>query len=236
MPTLPPGALNLGTIRSLALRRAGNLNLVYDAGVWLSQLLYDLYTEWDWPFLFVSTPILLTGNTFTLPTDFLKMQDDNSFEVHRFDGTQMRRLFIDELDHATFVSVAHAGRSMGGMPEVWWPDRAAGTGEVFPNPIGHAVQTTFRYKRLPTADTTAPDPLNPTANDAVVPTFPWGLYLVQALFTQVLQYDMDPRADTEMAKTDAMIARIRKVAMPLNSVEATIPLDDTVFGPTFSTD
>lgn len=236
MPTLPQARLTLGQIRDLALRRAGNLALTYDAAVWLSQILYDLYTIWDWPFLNQVVTISFVGTTFTLPTDFLKPQDDYAFEILTFDGIPQTQQFIEERSRADFEAQSASAGLTQGMPEIWTADRETGMGIIYPNPIGHAVVAELRYKGLPSADTTPPAIATPTANDAIFPTFPWGLYLVQALTVEVFRYDSDPRADAEQARAEAMLQRIRSAAMPLRAVEPTIPLDIEVFGPPFRSD
>lgn len=236
MPTVLQSRLTLGQIRDLALRRAGNLALRYDASVWLSQLLYDLYTQWDWPFLFNTISISLAGPQFTLPLDFEKMQDDYAFEIVTFDGQPQQQTFILERSRGEFEATGGDLALNVGVPLTWTADREEGLGLVFPNPVGHAVVCTFRYKAIPTADTTPPPTTDPTANDALFPTFPWAFYLVQALIVEILRYDSDPRADAEQVKAEAMLQRIRSSAMPLHSVEDTIPLDAGVFGPVFRTD
>src|SRR5438309_3840 len=136
MPSLPPGRLTFGQIRNFALRKAGNRAVIDDANIWLTQLLFELYVEWEWPFLMaVATP-----------------------------------------------------------------------------------------------------PTTPTAKDALVPVFPYHLFLVQALYVLALEYEQDPRASDERQKVVTQLAAIRGTAMPLRSQPGVIPLDPDVFGTPFTED
>lgn len=237
MPTLPPGRLTWGDIRRFAMAKAGNRAVITDANLYLSQLLYQLYTDWAWPFLMVTVPMTINGPTFTLPTDFLQAQDDNSLQVMTWDGQNIAlpMAFILEKDPATFYATQQVNTS-GGMPRIWMADRNAGVGRVFPDPTGHSLVVTFRYKMLPFAET-IPAPLStPLANDAIVPTFPYHGYLVAALAAMIMDYEADPRAALAVQMADALLARIRSNAMPLRSQEPVIPLDPEIFGAPFTED
>src|SRR5205814_8412844 len=113
---------------------------------------------------------------------------------------------------------------------------AAGIGRVFPDPTGHVAAATLRFKFLPVADTTPAPENTPTANDALVPLFPYHLFLVQALYVLALEYEQDPRASEERQKVVQQLAAIRGTAMPLRSQPGVIPLDPDVFGTPFTED
>src|SRR2546423_638922 len=78
---------------------------------------------------------------------------------------------------------------------------------VFPDPTGRVAAATLRFKFLPIADTTPP--VTPTAKDALVPVFPYHLFLVQALYVLALEYEQDPRASDERQKVVQQLAAIR---------------------------
>ena len=238
MPSLPPGRLTFGQIRNFALRKAGNRAVIDDANIWLTQLLFELYVEWEWPFLMAVSSMQLTGPTFPLPTtpgEFLQAQDDNAFNVVTFDGQPINppQSIVSETDPATFATTV-VQQASGGMPRIWTADRGAGIGRVYPDPTGHVAAATLRFKFLPIADTTPPT--TPTAMDGLVPVFPYHLFLVQALYVLALEYEQDPRASDERQKVVQQLAAIRGTAMPLRSQPGVIPLDPEVFGTPFTED
>jgi hypothetical protein len=235
MPTLPPGKLTFGQIRDLALRRIGNTGLAVDAGVLLSQLLYERYMETDWPFLFTAAAVTINGPTFPLPVDFLKPQDDRAFLLQTFDGGLTGGVVILEEDRETFDAFAAPGTARG-MPQRWTADRNAGLGLVYPDPSGHVGAATLRYKQMPTAETTPPPATTPSANDALVPIFPHHLFLVQDLFVLLLQAENDPRADTEEGRRDKQLQVLLGTALPLRATPPVIPLDPEIFRPNFTGD
>jgi hypothetical protein len=233
MATLPPGRLTRQQIRDLALRQVGNPSLDTEAKTWLAQLLHELYLTYDWPFLSVATTVAITGPSFTLPTDFLKPLDDAGETVTGRRSTALQVATVDGLsqiglvtlrDRATYDALA-AGQTLFGVPPTdWHADYALGQGVVHPNPTGHSVVASLRYKSLPAE----PDPsLEPTD----VPAFPWSLYLVDALFVMGLRYEGDPRTDTEGQKLEKKLAWIRGMAIPRGTTSATIPLDPQTFRP-----
>src|SRR2546426_2660291 len=234
MAQLPAGRLTRGTIVSLALRKAGNTQLAvgptYDAQTWLNQILSDLATEWSWPILMTSTPVSITGPTFSLPADFLKAQDDAGIVLTSIDGGA-QRIFLDEVDRFTLeVSQPSSPGGIGGFPRLWHADRNAGLGLVFPDPTGHVCLGTLRYQFEP-----ADIAVDPTG-DATVPWFPWPFYLVQALYVQTLAFEADGRGNAETLKPDDMLQKIRKAAKPLRAQEPVTPLDPQVFDTPFRSD
>jgi len=231
---LPPGQLTFGQIRDLALRRLGNPGVVADAGTVLSQILFELYTGWEWPFLnFTAFPVI-TGPFFFLPPDFLKTTDDRGLTISTIDGASAFGQAINETDPFTFSAISQP-QSLG-VPQIWTVDRQAGIGNVFPNPTGHVIVTTLRYKFLPTADVSPPSATNPNSKDAQFLTFPYSLYLVQALFCEMMKFENDPRQPVQESLRDKQFTLLRQGAQPVYSQVPVIPLDDDVFGATFSSD
>lgn len=226
MPT-PPGRYTRQQICDLALNRAGNRSLDRDAKLWLGQTLFDLYTLYDWPFLCVAQAMTITGPAFALPTDFMAAQDDVALRPTSWDGQGFAGRPLLELDRATFDQ--HAAEGSGGVPLYWHADRANNLGLVAPDPAGHALWATLRYKRLP------PEPAA-AAEAADVPVFPWHTYLVQAVYVTALQHERDARALPAKLELDAMLATIRRGAFPLRTQAPTIPLDPTVFSTPFQGD
>jgi hypothetical protein len=235
MVALPPGQLTFGQIRDLALRRVGNTALVVDGGTLLSQILYETYVAWEWPFLNVTATVSISGPSFVLPPDFLKATDDRALEVVTFDGGSASGSVVREIDPYTFNTVSQPQTSFG-RPQLWMADRANGVGLVFPDSTGHVAVCMLRYKRLPLNEIAPPPPGTPTANDAIVPVFPYHLYLCQALFVELLKFEKDARADAEEARANRQFTTLQMGAHPLRSQVPIIPLDGTVFGPTFSGD
>ncbi len=221
MAQIPTGRYSRQQIRDLALNRAGNRRLDSDATSWLAQLLFDLYTLYDWPFLNTSAALTVTGPTFPLPTDFQRSQDDGGLWWTSLDGQPLTYARVIELDPMAFDSYTHANLS-GLPPQRWLADLSAGVGRVSADPTGHTLTGTLRYKFLPAEPATASEPTD-------VPVFPWHSYLVQALYVTALEHEKDPRAAQEVMIRDQQFALIRRGSAPRRSQPVTIPLDNTVF-------
>lgn len=233
---LPPGQLTFGQIRDIALRRLGNTAPIADAGAILTQILFELYTGWEWPFLNITVQLpAFTSAIFNLPLDFLKTTDDRGLTLVTIDGAPAFGRAVNETDPFTFNAVAAASNSLG-VPEVWTADRQASAGRLFPDPTGHVIVARLRYKQLPTGDVTPPATLDPHSKDAIIPVFPYSLYLVQALFCEMMKYEKDERQPIQEQLRDKQFTLLRQGAMPLYSQVPVIPLDDDVFGATFSGD
>lgn len=230
MPTIPPGRYTRQRIRDLALNRAGNRALDADAADFLAQHLYELYTLADWPFLYVSAPLTLTGPTVDLPDDYLTAQDDHAFQIVAVDGSPQSNLFAVEVSPDELAAMlAPAGSSSGNVPTYWAVSRSDTTATVAPDPTGRRIDVVLRYKRLP------PEP-DQTTEPQDVPVFPYHNYLVQAVYVFALEHERDARAQAEAASRDNLLAMIRRGAAPLRSQRADIPLDPLVFGRPFRGD
>ena len=233
MPTLPTGRLTRKQIVDVALRRAGNTQLAsgpnFDAQTWLNQILYDLAVEWSWPTLMTTTTVAITGPTFSLPTDFLKAQDDAGLILTTINGGS-QRVFLDEVDRYTFEVAQPTNVGTGGFPRIWHADRNAGLGRVFPDPTGNTIVAQLRYQQLPS------DIAVDTSGDSTIPWFPWSWYLVQYLFVRTLEFEADVRAGPERDRANAMLEKVRQAAKPLRAQEPVIPLDPQVFGTPFVRD
>lgn len=225
---IPVGRYTRKQIRDLALNRAGNRRLDADATAWLAQLLFDLYTLYDWPFLWASTTVTLTGPTFGLPGDYLSSQDDESLVITAVDGMTQGNVVVAELDRTTFESLG-TQLSSGPVPRFWHADLADGVGLLAPNPTGHTIAATLRYKFLPAEVDAANEPTE-------IPMFPWHSYLVQALYVLALEHEKDGRALQEAAVRDQMFQQIRRGWAPRNARQTTIPLDGRVFRVPFQGD
>lgn len=238
MATVPTGRLTRKQIVDLAARKAGNTQLAAnsatagaDAQTWLNQILFDLYSQYNWPFLNTSTSLVLTSVSFSLPTDFLKAVDDYSFQVQTVNGAS-QQFFILEVDRGTFEATTFSTQATvtSGLPRIWTADRNTGMGKLFPDPSGTTLVATLRYQFLP------PDIDVTTAGDSTIPTFPWHFILVQALYVQMLEFESDPRVESERAKLERMLEGVRQAAQPLRAQEPMIPLDPTVFTTPFRSD
>ena len=230
MPTIPPGRYTRQRIRDLALNRAGNRALDADAADFLAQHLFELYTLADWPFLYVSAPLVLTGPTVDLPDDFMTAQDDHAFQLIAIDGSPQANCFAVEVAPEQLAAMAPPpGSTAGGVPTYWAVSRSDTTAQVAPDPTGRRIDVVLRYKRLP------PEPL-PANEPSDVPVFPYHNYLVQAVYVFALEHERDPRAQAEGATRDNLLSMIRRGAAPLRSQRADIPLDPLVFGRPFRGD
>lgn len=230
MPTIPPGRYTRQKIRELALNRAGNRALDADATAFLSQHLFELYTLADWPFLYVSAPLVVGGPTVDLPADFVTAQDDHAFQIVAVDGSPQANCFAVEVAPEQMAALAPpVGSTSGGVPVYWSVSRSDTTATVTPDPTGRRVDVLLRYKRLP------PEPL-PANEPADVPVFPYHNYLVQAVYVFALEHERDARALPEAAVRDKLLAMIRQGAAPLRSQRADIPLDPLLFGRPFRGD
>lgn len=233
MPSaIPTGQMTRLQIRDLALNRAGNRALATDAISWLAEILFDLATLWDWPFLMVTTTVTITGPTFDLPSGadgaFYQTQDDAGLKPLTWDGQTVGGATpILEVDRQTF-DVGHDPNGFG-QPIFWTVDRSGGVGYVSPNPTGHTLTAQLRYKRVPFAVAAADEA-------ADVPWFPWHNYLVQAVYCEALQHEKDPRVTEAVALREQMFDRIRRGSSPRMAQHATIPLDPTVFRASFRGD
>lgn len=225
---IPPGRYTRQRIRDLALNRAGNRKLDADAADFLAQYLFDLYTTYDWPFLFDSASLTITGPSVALPSDFLQAQDDEAFRIVSVDGQPYRGPAVLELDRGAFDAI-NAGGAQGSPPTHWSADRATNLALVTPDPTGHTLLATLRYKRLPKEPAPEDEPTD-------VPVFPWHNFLVVAVQAWAYEHERDARATELLVKRDAMLAQIRRGAFPLRSQAGTIPLDPTVFGRPFRGD
>ena len=230
MPTIPPGRYTRQKIRDLALNRAGNRALDADAADFLAQHLFELYTLADWPFLYVSASLTLSGPTVDLPDDFVTATDDHAFQIVAIDGSPQANVFALELSPEELAAIAPpAGSSTGGVPVYWAVSRSDTTASVAPDPTGRRIDVLLRYKRLP------PEPL-PADEPADIPVFPYHNYLVQAVYVFALEHERDARAQSEAAARDNLLSTIRRGAAPLRSQRADIPLDPAVFRPPFRGD
>jgi len=220
---VPTGQFNRGTIIDLALRRVGNTAIKVDARSWLDQILFDLYTQFTWPFLLTLTTFSLTARTFTLPSDFLRAPHDHAHQITAVNGATTRGT-IYEIPRADLET---RPSDTAGVPRVWTANLSAGVGILWPVPDSTtSTSTQLLYQRLP-AQLTA---------DTDVPTFPWSQYLVQAVYVAALEYERDGRSVQETARREALLNTLRQTSAPWRQHEPTLPLDAQVFSPGFRDD
>jgi len=242
MPLVPTGRLTFQQIRDLAVRKAGNTQLGVPltngpspATIWLTQILYDLYTQYEWPVTMKANPALALGGTsFTLPTDFYESQDDQSLIVTQSDG-QLQASVVLETDNGQYAMLS-ATQALGTVPFYWTVDRQNGLGLLFPNCSGHTNIANFRYRSLPITETTPPTTNDESVINATVPVFSNSRYLIQALFVEILQYERDPRYDTEKIVLEQMKKEVLTGLNVLNASSREIPLDADVFRKPFRGD
>jgi hypothetical protein len=227
MPTIPPGRYTRQRIRDLALNRAGNRALNADATDFLAQHLFELYTLADWPFLYTTASLTITGPNAALPTDFVTPQDDHALQVLAIDGAPSGGGFVTEVSPELLA--AYDGTARGVPPRLWSVSRGDATARLYPDPSGHTVAALLRYRRLPPEPAAADEPSD-------IPVFPYHNYLVQAVYVFALEHERDPRALAEAGVRDGLLTLIRRGAAPLRSQRSDIPLDPLVFGRPFRGD
>src|SRR5262245_59672011 len=159
MSQIPTGLLTRAQIIDHALRRCGNTkaSVRTDAITAFNQILFDLYTQYEWPFMVASdSTISITTSQFTLPIDFLVSQDDHAPVLTSINETP-QRIALPEVDRATFDLY---NPTATGTPTLWHADRANGLGLVWPQ-ANAVCGATLRYRRLP----------DPTTSDDDIPEF-----------------------------------------------------------------
>jgi hypothetical protein len=238
---IPTGRLTFQQIRDLAVRQAGNPQLGQPlttgpspATIFLTQILYDLYTQYEWPFLFKTVTLNLVTDSFALPDDFYESQDDNALIVLQSNGLQQAQVVI-EVAADEFYGMA-ATQAVGNIPYYWTADRQNFVGLLFPNCIGNTNTAQFRYRAIPAVETTPPLTQDETVINAIVPVFPWANYLMQSLLVMCLQYERDPRYDMEVQKLEMMRKQVLQGSSVFRASSATIPLDPDVFRRPFRND
>ncbi|HKF98944.1 MAG TPA: hypothetical protein VKB20_11840 [Steroidobacteraceae bacterium] len=188
----------------------------------MSQHLYELYTLADWPFLYVSAQLVISGPTAQLPVDFVTAVDDHALQILSNDGNATPNTFALELSPEELAARSGPGMQAGSPPLFWAVSRSDTTASFWPNPSGHNVLALLRYRRLP------PEPIS-VNEPADVPVFPYHNYLVQAVYVFALEHERDPRAMQEAQIRDRLLAGIRLGSAPVRSQRADIPLDPTKF-------
>ena len=136
MPTIPPGRYTRQRIRDLALNRAGNRALDADATDFLAQHLFELYTLADWPFLYVSAPLSITGQTVDLPADFVSVADDHGLQILAIDGQPTPDTFVAEVAPELLAARSGPGMGSGPPPQYYAISRSAESGEFRARPVG----------------------------------------------------------------------------------------------------
>lgn len=237
---IPVGQFTRKQIIDRALRKVGNTALGtspdYEAQLWLNQILFDIYSQYDWPFCRGTvTDQLLTGNSFSVTTaayitaagaGFLRPAHDVAMVVTAINGLPQGAL-VREVDRRQFEIVTALNATVTGtIPEIFCVYQEAGIVKVYPT-VSTSVTFSLTYFFMPA--TIAID----TTGDSSIPLFPWADYLIQCVFATALDYEMDGRASTEMIKKEAMLTKILKIAFPSRSGEPTIPLDTQIFGSPF---
>lgn len=248
MPAVFTGRWTRAQILIQALNRAGNKKITQLARDRLNRRLEELYTQWEWPFLWTEYRFVMpAGNTggvasyasFQLPADFLKTSDEvTGLLIVTKDGDSSK-LPIVERDPVAFRRSANPIDQISDTAKIWYVDYATRFGVVWPAPTA-ALGCSLTYKMLPPdKDIGAGGPLGAASDattvayDADIPLFPYGGYLALDLEAWAREYDHDGQASYTRADAESAFQNIRAVALPRGTVETTVPLDPTVFGPGF---
>lgn len=245
MPAVFTGSWTRGTIITQALERAGNLKIKQLARDRLNRLLEELYSQWEWPFLYkVYQFTFPSGNTggqiniypsFALPSDFIKTeQETTGLRIISQDGNVVDFPVV-EVDPVQFRRRSIPHNLEGQRPLIYYCSYAERIGYFWPAPTASNAAMLI-YKFLPADQPigggTASD-LVTIAYDADVPLFPWGGFLSMAVEQWALDYDENPRAQSKQAEVNSAFDNIRNIAMPRQSQEMNLPLDPQMFGPGF---
>jgi hypothetical protein len=243
MPAVFTGRWTRGTILDQALKRVGNVKIKHLARDRLNRILEELYSQWEWPFLYkVSTFNLPGGNTggqltlyasFALPDDFLKTENETTgLRITARDGNPAS-IPIVEMDPVRFRRRAIPHDLSSSRALIWYASYAERIGYFWPRPT-ETNTVTLIYKFLP-ADVAigSGTDATTTAYDADIPLYPWGGHLSMEVEAWAHQYEESPRYEQARADANRAFDMIRNIAMPRASQDQTIPLDPTVFGPAF---
>ena len=240
MPAVFTGRWTRGTILDQALERVGNVKIKHLGRDRLNRILEELYTQWEWPFLYKVTQLgIPSGNTggqltlypsFSLPSDFLKTEEETTgLRIATVDGI-VRDKPIAEIDPVQFRRRAIPHDATADVPRIWYASYAERIGYFWPAPTQAAIANLI-YKFLPEDQPigTGSDAVT-TTYDADIPLFPWGGYLSMEVEYWARQYDQDPNAQQTRRDCDASLEMIRQVALPRQSQESVLPLDPLTFG------
>lgn len=224
MAIIYPARWTRGRILTQALERAGNTKILALARDELNRLLEDLYAQWEWPFLYTITDVVIaTNGLFDLPENFIKCEDEFSLQILPSSGLVDRYTPIREIDIQTMDRV-YDGVTQSTYPNCWAVDASTRGGVAWPMPL-EALPCRLIHKFLP-----ADMPTTPTADyDADIPLFPYGNYLANAMYVWALEYDENPLATTMAAKLRLEFENLRNTAIPDKPVPRQILLDPDVF-------
>src|SRR6267142_3433042 len=245
MPAVFTGRWTRGTILDQALKRVGNVKIKHLARDRLNRILEELYSQWEWPFLYkvfsFTFPGGNTGGQLTifasaiLPDDFLKTEHETTgLRITTVDGNP-QNFPVVETDPVTFRRRALPYEQESQRPLIYYVSYGERFIYFWPRPI-QACGATMIYKFLPPdqpiGNGSVSDPVT-VAYDADIPRYPWGGHLSMEVEAWALQYDENPRAQEVRAEANGAFDNIRNIALPRASQEQTLPLDPTVFGPVF---
>jgi hypothetical protein len=231
------GQLNRGQLIDQALQRVGNnsSSVKLQARTTLNRLLADLYQGYDWPFLWTSVLLTIPPNgVVTLPSDFLKPEDDQALIMIRAYGQTLYRP-IQEVDRKQFRNFVSVESSQ--YPAAWRVDYGTKTGQVMPRPL-ESITATLQYKALPAPVLfTVGDTASIAAYDNDIPIFPWDSFLIDFLTDWAMSYEVDPRRAEQITINEEMLGRLRGATWPERSYPSTVQLDPLVFStPTWGRD
>ena len=220
------GRWSRGMILDQALKKVGNEKIRGLAREQLNRILEDLYVQFEWPWLYrIMTVALGSTGTFTVPSDFLKTQtNDTGLRIVNLDGSPVDYP-VYELDPADFFRRAIPQVQEGQRALIYWVDYGLGVITYWPQP-NVTCTAQFVYKYLPADVSTA----DPAAYDADIPLFPYGRLLQLAVEAWAYQYEHDSLGSQMSAQALAIgLDAVRNIALPRKSEADTLSLDEETF-------
>lgn len=223
----PVGRLARGEIITQALNRAGNPKIKIGARIALNRILEALYTEHEWPDLATTLDgVSLSGPSFPLPADFLRVVDDLGLQILTVSGAPYK-IAVKELDPQAFEAVSNPVDQVSTHPFYYRIDRAANVGRLWPRATT-AVTGRLRYVALPADVEVSGDMSDPTY-DADVPRFFHHGHLIEEVYAWALAYDKDHRATEAKMLAKESLAMVRGRILPRKAIPTTLELDPDVF-------
>lgn len=206
-------ALNLNPSTKAAPTSSSELNATA-AYVWLNELLTELYTTREWPFLETAANLVIAARENALPTDFWRTRFPDPLII--IDGTQRRQLA--QLSPEEFFSSNVTASPPTGPPNMFMIDKNRSS--FFVNPIpDKSYNAELHYVKYIPRLTAITD----------VPLFPHSSYLIQAMLAKYYQHQNDDRYASAQAEAAQILQQITAQAFEERDTNSVVPFDNHHF-------